>query len=169
MNNLADIAERNLELLASVESLDNGKGITMARGDVAGVIATIRYYAGYADKIHGKVVDTAPDRFNYVKLEPVGVCGQIIPWNFPLLMVDPNSYKVSKGLRILIKFVVVLENSACNCYWQHCYFENCRTDTFKCAGYGPVHQRGWFPSRSCEYYFRVGKGCGSRHVQPYGH
>ncbi|KAI6858542.1 Aldehyde, partial [Hortaea werneckii] len=46
----------------------------------------LRYYGGWADKIEGKVVDTTPDTFNYIRKEPIGVCGQIIPWNFPLLM-----------------------------------------------------------------------------------
>ncbi|KAF2401449.1 aldehyde dehydrogenase, allergen Cla h 10 [Trichodelitschia bisporula] len=83
---LADLFEKNLELLAAVESLDNGKAITMALGDVGACAGCLRYYAGWADKIEGKVVDTSHDTFNYVKREPIGVCGQIIPWNFPLLM-----------------------------------------------------------------------------------
>ena len=87
MLKLAELVERDLLLLASIESLDNGKGITLAKGDVGAVAATIRYYGGWADKIHGKVVETQNDRFNYTTHEPIGVCGQIIPWNFPLLMV----------------------------------------------------------------------------------
>lgn len=90
---LAGLIEENLLVLASIESLDNGKSITMAKGDVGGVAATLRYYAGWADKIHGKVVDTQPDRVNFIKHEPIGVCGQIIPWNFPLLMVR-NDYSI---------------------------------------------------------------------------
>ncbi|KAK8106905.1 uncharacterized protein PG998_008918 [Apiospora kogelbergensis] len=83
---LADIAEKNTDLLAAVESLDNGKSITMAKGDVGAVVGCLRYYAGYADKIEGKTIDTNPDTFAYTRLEPIGVCAQIIPWNFPLLM-----------------------------------------------------------------------------------
>lgn len=83
---LADLAEKNLELLAAVESLDNGKSISMARGDVGAVVGCIRYYGGWADKIEGKTIDIAPDMFHYTRQEPIGVCGQIIPWNFPLLM-----------------------------------------------------------------------------------
>ncbi|EEU36924.1 uncharacterized protein NECHADRAFT_42156 [Fusarium vanettenii 77-13-4] len=83
---LADLAEENKELLAAVESLDNGKSINNARGDVAAVIGCLRYYAGWADKIEGKTIDIAPDMFHYTRSEPLGVCGQIIPWNFPLLM-----------------------------------------------------------------------------------
>ena len=83
---LAELMEKNKELLAAVESLDNGKSINMARGDVGAVIGCIRYYGGWADKIEGKTIDIAPDMFHYTRPEPLGVCGQIIPWNFPLLM-----------------------------------------------------------------------------------
>jgi aldehyde dehydrogenase (NAD+) len=86
LNKLADKFEENLELLAAVESLDNGKAFSMAKGDVGMCVQTLRYYAGWADKIEGKVVETNHESFNYVKKEPIGVCGQIIPWNFPLLM-----------------------------------------------------------------------------------
>lgn len=92
---LADLAEKNLDLLAAVESLDNGKSITMARGDVGAVVGCIRYYGGWADKIEGKTLDVAPDMFHYTKQEPIGVCGQIIPWNFPLLMF---AWKISPAL-----------------------------------------------------------------------
>lgn len=68
---LAELAEKNLELLAAVESLDNGKSISMARGDVSSVIGCIRYYGGWADKIEGKTIDVAPDMFHYTKQQPV--------------------------------------------------------------------------------------------------
>jgi aldehyde dehydrogenase (NAD+) len=83
---LADLFEKNIDLLAAVESLDNGKAITMAKGDVGACAGTLRYYGGWADKIEGKVIETTHDTFNYTRKEPIGVCGQIIPWNFPLLM-----------------------------------------------------------------------------------
>jgi aldehyde dehydrogenase (NAD+) len=95
MNKLADIAEKNADLLAAVESLDNGKSITFSKGDIAVVISTIRYYAGWCDKIHGKTVDVNPDMFHYTRDEPIGVCGQIIPWNFPLMML---SWKIGPAL-----------------------------------------------------------------------
>jgi aldehyde dehydrogenase (NAD+) len=68
---LADLCEKNTDLLAAVESLDNGKSITMARGDVGAAISTIRYYAGWADKIEGKTIDVNPDTFHYTRREPV--------------------------------------------------------------------------------------------------
>lgn len=92
---LAEIAEKNAELLAAVESLDNGKSISMARGDVGAVIGCIRYYGGWADKVEGKTIDIAPDMFHYTRQEPIGVCGQIIPWNFPLLML---AWKIGPAL-----------------------------------------------------------------------
>jgi len=84
--NLANLFEKNLDLLASVEALDNGKAVSMAKVDISMAAGCLRYYGGWADKIEGKVVDTTPDTFNYIRKEPIGVCGQIIPWNFPLLM-----------------------------------------------------------------------------------
>lgn len=83
---LADLIEKNLDILAAVECLDNGKAIGMAKGDVGAVAGCLRYYGGWADKIEGKVIDTNHDTFTYTRQEPIGVCGQIIPWNFPLLM-----------------------------------------------------------------------------------
>lgn len=71
LNKLADLVEKNLDLLASVESLDNGKAISMAKGDVAMVAGCLRYYGGWADKIEGKVMDTEPDMFSYTRAEPV--------------------------------------------------------------------------------------------------
>lgn len=71
MGKLADILERNLQLLIAVESLNNGKSITMAEGDLGLAIATLRYYAGWADKITGKTIDINSDSFNYTRQEPV--------------------------------------------------------------------------------------------------
>ena len=68
---LADLIEKNSELLAAVESLDNGKSINNARGDVGAVLKTIRYYGGWADKIEGKTIDISPKMFHYTRPEPV--------------------------------------------------------------------------------------------------
>lgn len=95
LNNLADVMEANKETLAAIESMDNGKALPMAQGDVGLVINYLRYCAGYADKLNGKLVDTGSNYFNYIKREPIGVCGQIIPWNFPLLM---WSWKIGPAL-----------------------------------------------------------------------
>ncbi|ROT43457.1 aldehyde dehydrogenase [Sodiomyces alkalinus F11] len=92
---LADLVDQNLELLSAVESLDNGKSINMAKGDIGAVAGCLRYYGGWADKIVGKTIDVAPDMFHFTRREPIGVCGQIIPWNFPLLML---AWKISPAL-----------------------------------------------------------------------
>ncbi|RKU43347.1 aldehyde dehydrogenase (NAD(P)(+)) ald5 [Coniochaeta pulveracea] len=92
---LSRLAEENKELLIAVESLDNGKSISMARGDVDAVIGCLRYYGGWADKVEGKTIDIDPETFHYTRQEPVGVCGQIIPWNFPLLML---AWKIGPAL-----------------------------------------------------------------------
>lgn len=87
MSKLADLVDRDRELLATVEALDNGKAYTAARDmDVEEVVQVLRYYAGYADKNFGQVIDVGPTKFAYTLKQPLGVCGQIIPWNFPLAM-----------------------------------------------------------------------------------
>ncbi len=88
LNKLADLVEANLEELAALETLDNGKPIADSRAaDLPLVIDCFRYYAGWADKVHGQTIPVRGEYFCYTTREPVGVCGQIIPWNFPLLMV----------------------------------------------------------------------------------
>ncbi|KAL4782133.1 aldehyde dehydrogenase domain-containing protein [Aspergillus varians] len=86
LNKLADLMERDIDTLAAIEALDNGKAFTVAKVDTANAISCLRYYAGWADKIHGQTIDTNPETLTYTRHEPIGVCGQIIPWNFPLLM-----------------------------------------------------------------------------------
>ena len=88
MNRLADLIEADLEELAALETLDNGKPISDSRAaDLPLTIDCLRYYAGWADKIHGDTIPVRGDFFTYTRREPTGVVGQIIPWNFPLLMV----------------------------------------------------------------------------------
>ncbi|KAI8340884.1 aldehyde dehydrogenase domain-containing protein [Chlamydoabsidia padenii] len=95
MLKLSDLIDRDAEELAQIETLDNGKGISLSRTvDVPGASASIRYYAGLADKIHGKTVDI-PGTFSYTRHEAIGVVGCIIPWNFPLMML---SWKLGPAL-----------------------------------------------------------------------
>merc|ERR1712130_819423 len=87
LNRLADLIERDRLYLASLESLDNGKPFQDAYNiDLGLTIKCYRYYAGWADKNHGKTIPVDGPFLSYTRHEPVGVCGQIIPWNFPLLM-----------------------------------------------------------------------------------
>ncbi len=90
---LADLLEANLEEFAMLESLDNGKPLTVARGaDVPLAIDMFRYMAGWTTKIEGNTIPISvpytpgAQYLAYTQREPVGVAGQIIPWNFPLLM-----------------------------------------------------------------------------------
>src|SRR3984957_921881 len=84
---LADLIEANAEELARIESLDSGKPLSIARSvDVAKTVACYRYFAGWADKVQGKTIPIDGDFFCYTRHEPIGVVGQIIPWNYPMLM-----------------------------------------------------------------------------------
>lgn len=87
INRLADLIQRDRVYLASLETLDNGKPYSNSyMADLELVIRNLRYFAGWADKVQGKVIPTDGPHFAYTRHEPIGVCGQIIPWNFPLLM-----------------------------------------------------------------------------------
>jgi aldehyde dehydrogenase (NAD+) len=84
---LADRMEAEIDNLARLETLDNGKPFNDSRNvDLPLAIDCIRYYAGYADKIHGSTIPIRGNHFCYTRREPIGVAGQIIPWNFPILM-----------------------------------------------------------------------------------
>jgi phenylacetaldehyde dehydrogenase len=86
---LADLLQENLEEFAEIESLDNGKPLSVARvADVPLAVDMFRYMAGWATKITGSTLSfSSPGAFHsYTMREPIGVVGQIIPWNFPLLM-----------------------------------------------------------------------------------
>ena len=85
---LAQAIEDNDQELAEIESLDNGKPVGLAKYvDVRGAAAHLRYFAGWPTKIEGGVLPvSAPNMLCYTRREAVGVCGQIVPWNFPLLM-----------------------------------------------------------------------------------
>ncbi|XP_067011008.2 aldehyde dehydrogenase 1A1 [Anabrus simplex] len=83
---LASLIERDIGHLANLESLDNGKPYEDSIFDINCAIDTFRYYAGWADKIHGNTIPSDGNFFSYTRKEPVGVVGQIIPWNYPILM-----------------------------------------------------------------------------------
>jgi aldehyde dehydrogenase (NAD+) len=88
LGRLAELVEANADQLAELESLDNGKPVKLARiVDAGATIAWLRHFAGWAERIHGDVIPVRqPDMHCYTRKEPVGVCGQIIPWNFPMMM-----------------------------------------------------------------------------------
>ncbi|KAK2761344.1 mitochondrial aldehyde dehydrogenase [Arachnomyces sp. PD_36] len=87
MAKLSDLVEQHAETLASIETWDNGKPYSVAlEEDLAEVAGTLRYYAGFADKVYGQTISTTPEKFAYTLRQPIGVVGQIIPWNYPLAM-----------------------------------------------------------------------------------
>src|SRR3954452_12189916 len=93
---LAELIKANGSELAELESLDNGKPLTAAKGDIAATVNHLRYYAGWPTKIEGETIPvSARDVLCYTVREPVGVCAQIVPWNFPLLM---GMWKIAPGL-----------------------------------------------------------------------
>jgi acyl-CoA reductase-like NAD-dependent aldehyde dehydrogenase len=97
MIRLAHLVEAHADELAELESLDNGKPLKFARYvDVASTLSHLHYYAGWCTKIEGGTLPVSiPNMFAYTRREPIGVCGQIIPWNFPLLMM---SWKIGPAL-----------------------------------------------------------------------
>jgi aldehyde dehydrogenase (NAD+) len=87
MYGLAELIKANGDQLAELESLDNGKPVASARGDIAASVSHLRYFAGWPTKIEGETIPvSARDVLCYTLREPVGVCAQIVPWNYPLLM-----------------------------------------------------------------------------------
>ena len=100
----ADLLEENREELAQLEALDNGKPYAVAlEDDVDGTVQHFRYYAGWATKIFGKTTAISPNYVTYTLHEPVGVVGQIIPWNFPLAMA---AWKLGSALAVGCTIVI---------------------------------------------------------------
>ncbi|WP_444685423.1 betaine-aldehyde dehydrogenase [Alkalicoccus luteus] len=93
---IAELIERDKEELAYLESLDTGKTMDESRGDMDDIAGVFRYYAELADKNGGELIDSpVPNSVSKVVHEPVGVCGQITPWNYPLLQA---SWKLAPAL-----------------------------------------------------------------------
>lgn len=104
---LGDAIDANAEELALIETLDNGKPLKIARmADVAGAAEKLRYYAGWATKLTGDTLSVSlpGDFHSYTLREPVGVCGLIVPWNFPLLMaVSKVAPALAAGCTVILK------------------------------------------------------------------
>lgn len=93
---LAELIARDREELAELETLDTGKTLEESRWDMDDIAGIFRYYAGLADKDGGEIIESPiPDSSSLVVREPVGVCGQISPWNYPLLQA---SWKMAPAL-----------------------------------------------------------------------
>jgi betaine-aldehyde dehydrogenase len=93
---LADAIEANADALARLESMDTGHPIRDTRNlDVPRTAATFRYFGGMADKFEGSVIPVDAGFLNYLTREPVGIVGQVVPWNFPLMF---TSWKMAPAL-----------------------------------------------------------------------
>jgi len=99
LNKLADLIERDAQELAELESLNNGKPVRIARDfDIGDTVQCLRYYAGWADKITGQTLEVDnKSKIAFTRHDPIGVCGQIIPWNYPINM---WSWKVAPALAV---------------------------------------------------------------------
>ncbi|MBI4867714.1 MAG: aldehyde dehydrogenase family protein [Candidatus Wallbacteria bacterium] len=96
LTKLASLVERDIEKLARLETLDNGKPIFESRYvDMPTIVDIFHYYAGWATKLHGETIPVRGPYLNYTLREPVGVVGAIVPWNFPLLLA---SWKLGPAL-----------------------------------------------------------------------
>ena len=106
---LADLIERDLDELAELESIDNGKPRSASAGyDLPRCVATLHYMAGWATKIAGQTIEPAMHPagtfHSYVRREPIGVAGQIVPWNFPLMMaVQKIAPALAAGCTLVLK------------------------------------------------------------------
>ena len=95
LRRIADLVRRDQESLASLESQNAGKPIAAARGEIGAVATTFDFYAGAVDKIHGQTIPSHADGTLLTFREPVGVCGLVVPWNFPMLIL---AWKVAPAL-----------------------------------------------------------------------
>ncbi|PFH51435.1 hypothetical protein AMATHDRAFT_59187 [Amanita thiersii Skay4041] len=99
LHKLADLIERDAQELAELESLNNGKPVRIARDfDIGDSVQCLRYYAGWADKIIGQSLEVDNQtKLAFTRHDPIGVCGQIIPWNYPIMM---WAWKVAPALAV---------------------------------------------------------------------
>jgi len=86
MRKLADLMEANADYIARLDTIDNGKPLTVAKEDVDYSVSCMRYFAGWTDKIHGDTIPVDGNFMSFTRKEPIGVVGQIIPWNYPVAM-----------------------------------------------------------------------------------
>ncbi|KAH0549411.1 retinal dehydrogenase 1-like [Cotesia glomerata] len=115
LNKLADLVERHVQEIASIMTLENGKPFAHAVGETQMAADTFRYYAGWCDKIQGQTIPTDDGSLVMTRKEPVGVAGQITPWNFPVLL-----YAIKLGPALAAGCPVVLkpaeQTPLCNLY-----------------------------------------------------
>ncbi|CAH1724897.1 aldehyde dehydrogenase-like isoform X1 [Aphis gossypii] len=100
----AELLKKNTIDLANLESLDNGKPYNSSELDVKLAVSILQYYAGFADKIHGKTIPSDGPYFTFTKCQPVGVVGSIIPWNYPtVIAVGKLAPALATGCTVVLK------------------------------------------------------------------
>jgi acyl-CoA reductase-like NAD-dependent aldehyde dehydrogenase len=92
---IGELIKRNINELAQLESIDSGKPVKLASGEIWAAGEVFRYYSGWPTKIFGETNPTDDDMFVYTLRDPMGVCGGIVPWNFPLIMA---AWKIAPAL-----------------------------------------------------------------------
>lgn len=104
LNKLADLVERDSDIIANLTVLENGKTFANAKGENTRFSQILRFYAGFVDKHYGKTIPVDGPVFTYTRKEPIGVVGLILPWNFPVIML---AYKwapaIAAGCTIVTK------------------------------------------------------------------
>ena len=147
---LADLIEQNADELAALETLDNGMPLTVSRNVALPlIIAHFRYFAGWADKNQGKAIPIGGDYFCYTRHEPVGVVGQITPWNFPLLMY---------GMKLGPALATATPRT-----------QTCRANAAYCIASWGTDPRDRLSSGSSEYSSRLWADSWSGHCRSHGH
>ena len=95
LRNLANLLRRNIDYLAKLNTLNNGKPLVESHNETIAAAKTLEYFAGWTDKVFGKTIPVDNNFFTYTRHEPIGVCGQITPWNYPLSLL---SWKLGPAL-----------------------------------------------------------------------
>ena len=104
LNKMADLIERDYDYIVALESYDCGKPVAASRGDLDHALSIWRYFAGWADKIHGHTLPIDGNFMSVTRKEPVGVCGQITPWNYPVPMASwKMATALSAGCTLVLK------------------------------------------------------------------
>lgn len=104
LHKLADALERNMQMLASLNTMEVGKPFACSVGEINAAISTLRYCAGWTDKLCGKTIPMDGDYLTYTRMEPMGVIGAILPWNFPIMMMmNKVGQALAAGCCLVIK------------------------------------------------------------------
>lgn len=166
---LADLFEQNLEQLAAIESLDNGKAFNMAKVDITMAAGCLRYYGGWADKIEGKVIETNSETFNYTKQEPVSPSPPSPNRSTLCRLINQVDWRVCPNHSMeLSSSDVGMENRSCYRLWQRRRSQIGRTNTPRRSLRCKTGQRGWLSPRGGECSLWLRARCRCSVIFPHG-